>query len=62
MVLPRPFLSLRLNKINSVNLYKRTNGYIILKKKLSDAVQNNCKMIFYQKVIQKALYSITQEI
>ena len=61
MVLPRPFLSLWLNKINSVNLYKRTNGYIILKKKLSD-VQNNCKMIFYQNVIQKALYSITQEI
>ena len=61
MVLPRPFLSLWPNKINYVKLYKRTNSYIIFKKKLSD-IQENYTLVFYLQDKTEALFRILQEI
>ena len=61
MVLPRPFLSLWPNKINYVKLYKRTNSYIIFKKKLSD-IQENYTLVLYLQDKTEALFRILQEI
>ena len=53
MVLPRPFLSLWPNKINYVKLYKRTNSYIIFKKKLSDKYKRIIRWSSIYKIRQK---------
>ena len=59
MVLPRPFLSLWPNKINYVKMYKRTNSYIILKKKLSNIAG---KVFQYKRIIRwSSIYKIRQK-